>query len=107
MLTGITDDKLKFSMNVNVTGVTKNLASFPKMVEQGNDIFLSKKGSYIKNEKTGFKLPMRLTAGGTPEFDLWLKKANVSGKFGAFNVNGEADIEDSYVSPFRRLEEWI
>ena len=107
MLNGVTDEGLKFKMRANVTGVKKNLASFPKIVEQGNDIFLSLKGCYIKNEKTGFKLPMRLNKGGTPEFDLWLKKANVSGRFGALNVNGEADISDEVASPFQRLEEWI
>ena len=66
------------------------------MVEEGNDILLSKKrGCWITNE-TGLKIPMRLKAGGTPEFDLWVKRAVSIGRYGASNVEGEADIKDSF-----------
>ena len=103
-------------MNVQVTDTQKNLASFPKMVEEGNDIILSKKkGCYITNEKTGMRIPMRLKPGGTPEFDIWIKKTKVTGRVGVLNMNGEADIKDeddlsqsgNGKSAFQRLEEWI
>ena len=77
------------------------------MVEEGIDVFLSKKGSWFKDEKTGFKVPMRLNPGGTPEFDLWVKKAEKTGSFGVLNVDGEADIKDSELSGFTRLEKFI
>ena len=88
---------------MNHTDVKKNLASFVKMVEEDNDIVLSKKGSYIKNNPTGEKVPLRLN-NGTPEFDVWIKKAEKIGKYGVLNVNGEADIKDGEMSSFRRLE---
>ena len=47
---------------------------------------------------------MRLSWGGTPEFDLWVKKASQVGKHGVLNVNGGADIQDSELSAFQRLE---
>jgi len=116
MLTGETEKKEGVRMNVQVTDTQKNLASFPKMVEEGNDIILSKKkGCYITNEKTGMRIPMRLKPGGTPEFDIWIKKAKVNGRFGVLNMDGEADIKDeddlsqsgNGKSAFQRLEEWI
>jgi len=59
MLTGETNEKGSFKMNVQATDVQKNLASFPKMVGEGNEIMLSKKrGCYITNEKTGMKIPI-------------------------------------------------
>ena len=95
-------------MNVQVTDARKNLASLPKMIEEGNDIQLSKKkGCFITNEKTGMKIPMRLQPGGTPEFDLWLKRGQNYGKYGVLNVDGEADIIENGASAFQRLEEWI
>ena len=104
-LNGITEDSQSIKMNVNVTETKRNLASFPKIVEEGNEVFLSKKGSWIKNDK-GLKIPMRLQRGGIPEFDMWLRKAKANGQYGALNVEGEADINEEK-SPFQRLEEWI
>ena len=98
----------RFQMRCQVTDVNKNLASFPKMVEEGNDILLSKKkGSYIINEERGIKIPMRLKRGGTPEFDVWVKKASATGQFGVLNVDGEADIADDKFQTFQRLEQNI
>ena len=86
------------------------------MVEEGNEIFLSKRGCWIKNEKAGLKIPMRLKPGGTPEFDVYVKKAGNKGtparcapcgQFSVLNENGEADIKDSEVSTFQRLEKLI
>ena len=94
-------------MTVQVTDAKKNLASFPKMVQEGNDVFLSKRESWIKNTASGVKIPMRLREGGTPEFDLWIKRASQTGKYGALNVDGEADIADRDLSGFQRLEELI
>ena len=45
---GVTDDSKGFRMNCHVTDVKKNLASFPKMVEEGINVFLSKTGSYFQ-----------------------------------------------------------
>ena len=52
-LNGITESGEAFRMNCQVTDVKKNLASFVKMVNEGNDIVMSKKGSFIKNVSNG------------------------------------------------------
>ena len=65
-----------------------------------------KKGCFILNEEKGIKIPMRLERGGTPEFDVWVKKAAKTGQFGVLNVDGEADIVEKD-SAFRRLEQNI
>ena len=83
------------------------------MVEEGNDIFLSKKGCWIKNEKSGLQVPMSLKPGGTPEFDVYVKKAEKEklcrpcGQFSVLNEHGEADIKDSELDVFTRLERLI
>jgi len=95
-------------MSVQVTDAGKNLASCPKMVEEGSDIMFSKnKACFIINEKTGMMIPMRLQPEGTPEFDLWLGKGQNYGQYGVVSVDGEADIDDNVASVFQRLEEWI
>jgi len=113
-LNGVTQQGNGFNMKVQVTDAQRNLASFPKMVEEGNEIFLSKSGCWIKNGKTGGKIPMRLKTGGTPEFDVYVKKADDTafrcvpcGQFSVLNEDGEADIKDSELSPFQRLEKII
>ena len=120
-LQGVTNEGDGFNMQVQVTDAQRNLASFPKMVEEGSDEFLSKKGCWIKNEASGLKVPMRSKPGGTPEFDVFVKKASNEkvtlegkgtpprcepcGQFSVLNENGEADIKDSDVmSAFTRLE---
>ena len=50
---------------------------------------------------------MRLSRGGTPEDELWVKKASQVGKHGVSNVNGEADTQDSELSAFQRMEKSI
>ena len=112
-LNGVTQQGDGFSMKVQVTDAKRNLASFPKMVEEGNDIFLSKNGCWIKNEKSGLQVPMRLKPGGTPEFDVYVKKAEKEklcrpcGQFSVLNEDGDADIKDSEVDVFTRLERLI
>ena len=91
------------------------------MVNEDNDIVLSKKGSFIKNVQSGRVIKLDLEK-GTPQFDVWVKKARelaafqsvsvnglfkqtqVSNKFEELNAHGEADIKDSEVSSFQRLE---
>ena len=99
-LNGVTDGGDAFKMNCQVTDVKKNLASFVKMVNEGNDIVMSKKGSFIKNVSNGKVIKLNLDK-GTPQFDVWVKKAKQLGQYGVLNVEGEADIDDS---AFRRLE---
>ena len=41
---------------------------------------------------------------GTPEFDVWVKKADNMGRFGVMNVDGDADIVDKESIVFQRLE---
>jgi hypothetical protein len=107
-LNGITENNLKFNMQANVTDVNKNLASIPKILKEGSDVFLSiAKGSYIKNEKAGAQIPLRIKENGMPEFDLWVQRSNHLGQFGMLNVNGEADIKDSDLSSFQRLEKLV
>ena len=106
-LSGITDRNDEFRMSVNVTDCKRNLASFNKMVEDGNDIVLSNKGSFIKHIKSGKVINLRMDK-GTPEFDVWVQKGfperRNMGRFGVLNVNGEADIVDKESNVFQRLE---
>ena len=56
---------------------------------------------------------------GTPQFDVWVKTAKavgavtksqgtmISNRFSELNKNGEADIKDSELSLFQRLEMYI
>ena len=53
ILYGFTNENDEFKMNVQVTDAERNLASFGKMVKQGNDVILSERGSFIKNQRTG------------------------------------------------------
>ena len=99
-LNGVTAGGEAFKMNCQVTDVKKNLASFVKMVNEGNDIIMSKKGSFIKNTNNGKVIKLDLEK-GTPQFDVWVKKAASLGQFGVLNVDGEADIDES---AFHRLE---
>ena len=102
-LTGVTEGGEAFQMNCQVTDVKKNLASFVKMVNEGNDIVMSKKGSFIKNINNGKIIKLDLEK-GTPQFDVWVKKAEKMGQYGVLNVDGEADIKDHELSAFQRLE---
>jgi hypothetical protein len=117
-LNGVTQNGIGFNMSCQVTDVKKNLASFVKMVEENNDIVLSKKGSFIKNIESGQVIKLDLTK-GTPQFDVWVKKAREVGaiarsdgiplknKFASLNTQGESDIKDSELSTFQRLEMYI
>ena len=83
------------------------MASFGKMVKQRNDVILSEKGSFIKNQKAGKVINLNMQ-NGCPQFDMWIKRADQYGKYGVLNVDGEADIKDSELtSSFQRLEEHI
>ena len=91
-------------MNVQVTDAERNLASFGKMVKEGNEVILSENGSFIKNQKTGKVINLNMK-NGCPTFDMWIKRADQYGKYGVLNVDGEADIKDSELtSTFQRLE---
>ena len=77
------------------------------MVKQGNDVILSEKGSFIKNQKTGKVINLNMKI-GCPQFDMWVERADQFGKYGVLNVDGEADIKDSELtSSFQRLEKHI
>ena len=45
--------------DIQVADVKQGVASKPRMVEEGNDVLLSKKGSHIKKNPTGTITPMR------------------------------------------------
>ena len=64
---------------------------------------MSKKGSFTKNVSNGKIIKLDLQK-GTPQFDVWVKKANEMGQYGVLNVDGEADIKDHELSAFQRLE---
>ena len=110
-LRGTTDNNHGFKMVCQVTDCRKNLASLVKIVREGNDMVLSTKGSYIKNVKSGVVMPMNIES-GIPQFDVWVKgeqdkqkdRRTNTGQYGVLNENGEADIPDSQVSAFTRLE---
>lgn len=81
LLTGRTENREGCQISVQVTGARKNLISLPKMVEEGNDFtWCKKKGCFITNARTGMEIPLRSKPGGTPDFDLWLKKGRGYGK---------------------------
>ena len=76
------------------------------MVDEGNDIVLSKKGSFIKNIKNGKIIKLNLEK-GTPQFDVWVKKAEQLGQVDALNGESEADVDESetaLTSAFHGLE---
>ena len=80
-LYGFTNENDEFRTNVQVTDAQRNLASFGKMVKQGNDVILSEKGSFIKNQKTGKVINLNMK-NGCPTFDMWIKRADQYGKYG-------------------------
>lgn len=82
----------------HVADITKNLASFTKMIEDDNDIYLSKKGSYIKNLPTGKKIALRIED-RVPKLDLWLKSKEKN-RYAALIEDDEKDFNDS---GFQRL----
>ena len=91
-------------MTCQVTDVKKNLGSFVKMVNEDNDIVLSKKGSYIKNNPSGKMIKLKLDQ-GTPQFDVWVKKANASSRDACIGVQSvDKEIKSSPASAFQRLE---
>jgi len=102
-LNGVTDGGDAFKMNCQVTDVKKNLASFVKMVNEGNDIVMSKKGSFIKNVSNGKVIKLNLDK-GTPQFDVWVKKAEQPRQDELLNVDDEIKLNDS---AFQRLEMMI
>jgi hypothetical protein len=59
-------------MKWQVAGVKKGLGSIPKMVEGDNTVVFSKRGSYIKNERSGQVSAMR-KADGVYEFVIWVQ----------------------------------
>ena len=104
-LNGVTESGAAFRMNCQVTNVKKNLASFVKMVNEGNDIVMSQKGSFIKNVNSGQVIKLDLNK-GTPQFDVWVKKIEENE---VSNVENASIIDDSDsvsedVSAFHRLE---
>ena len=99
-LNGVTDGGDEFKMSCQVTDVKKNLASFVKMVNEGNDIVMSKKGSFIKNVSNGKIIKLDLT-NGTPQFDVWVKKNEQITRKELSNVENENENDES---AFRRLE---
>ena len=101
-LNGVTESGEAFRMNCQVTDVKKNLASFVKMVNEGNDIVMSKKGSFIKNINNGKVIKLDLDK-GTPQFDVWVKKVTENG---VANVESEDAVNES-ASAFQRLEMFI
>jgi len=101
-LNGVTESGEAFRMNCQVTDVKKNLASFVKMVNEGNDIVMSKKGSFIKNISNGKVIKLDLDK-GTPQFDVWVQKTEENG---VANVESEDTINES-ASAFQRLEMFI
>ena len=68
------------------------------MIEDDNDIYLSKKGSHIKNLPTGMKIELRIED-GVPKFDLLLQTKEKN-HFAALIEDDEKDINDS---GFQRL----
>ena len=103
-MTGLTEGNGGFKMTCQVTDGQKNLASFVKMVNEGNDIVLSKKGGYIKNNPPGKTIKLKLDQ-GTPQFGVWVKKANESSKDACAGVHSvDEDIKRSSASAFQRLE---
>ena len=89
-------------MNVQVTDVKRNLASFIKMVEQGKDVVLSQKGSFIKDPKSGEVINLNMDK-GTSRFDVWVPTVN---KYNVLNLD-EQDYSKAKrpCSPFDRDHE--
>ena len=70
------------------------------MVNEGNDIVMSKKGSFIRNTNNGKVIKLDLEK-GTPQFDVWVKKAEQIEEHAISNVEKEVKVNES---AFHRLE---
>ena len=66
------------------------------MIEDGNDILLSKDGSFIKHRNTGKRINLRIED-GVPKFDIWIPQSN--NRYAALVEEGT----DNKVSTFQRL----
>ena len=69
---GFTGDWQPIEMKWQVAGIKKGLGSIPEIVESNNTVVFSKRGSFIKNDKTGTRTELK-KINGTYEFDIWLQ----------------------------------
>jgi hypothetical protein len=75
------------SMKFHVAAVQRPLASAVKVVEAGNRIVMSSSGSFIENERTGERMPLR-TERGTFVFDV----TYVGGQRGTITLDSGAGV---------------
>ena len=71
---GVSNEGHGVDMVLQVADVKRNLASIPKMLNDGNRVILDQEGSYIQNKASGQKINMRIEKDGLFEFDVWVKK---------------------------------
>ena len=69
---GFTSDRQPINMKWVVARIKKGLGSIPQMVDSNNTVVFSKRGSFIKNDKTGAVTELK-KVNGTYEFDVWLQ----------------------------------
>ena len=65
-------------LTAQVTEVSKALLSVSRMVQAGNMVVFAKSGSYVEDETTGERIPLR-EQGGMYMLKLWIKKPVFSG----------------------------
>ena len=106
-VSGYTGDWQPIEMKWQVAGVKKGLGSIPKMVESENTVVFSKRGSYIKNDKSG-KVTELKKVNGAYEFDIWLQnksskveEANAQRKLNAITADVEKLLGQG--NPFQGL----
>ena len=67
------------AIKAQVCDVNKALLSVSRMVQAGNTVVFSKSGSYVEDEQTGERIPLR-EQGGMYMLKLWVKSPGFTGQ---------------------------
>ena len=69
------------TIKAQVCEVNKPLLSVSRMVQAGNSVVFSRSGSYVEDETTGERIPLR-EQGGMYMLKLWIKNQSFQGQAG-------------------------
>ena len=75
---GVTDEGVSRKMVAQVCDVNKGLLSVRRMVQAGNTVVFTKKGSYIEDDHTRERMHME-EKNGMYMLKLWTRSENASG----------------------------
>ncbi len=92
-------------MTPRVMDIKKNLAPFMQMVDENNDIYLSKyRARCVEHFPSKQRIPFR-NNGKLPEFDVWIKKSDDANRYAVFTAEEDEDEDEceSSSQDFQRL----